>query len=258
MTDASGRVAGKVTIVTGAASNPGLGRTTALILAEQGARLVVTDVDLEGAESCADEIKAAGGEAIALQQDVTDEAGWDALMAATLEHYGRLDVLVNNAGIAVLDRLENLSLDQWKKQIDVNLTSVFLGCRAAIKPLRAAGGGSIINLSSVAGLRGLQTCSAYGASKGGVRIMSKSIAVELAGDNIRCNSVHPGVIWTNMQAAATGSDDPADARTATDRIPLGRAGKPEDIANCVLYLASDEANYVTGAEFVVDAGMTAG
>ena len=251
-----GRVAGKVIIVTGTASDPSLGRSTAHRLAEEGARLVLTDIDEAGAENCAAAIRDAGGEAIALQQNVTDEARWGEVMQATLDAYGRLDVLVNNAGIAVLEPLESMSLEQWNRQIDVNLTSVFLGCRAAIAPMRASGGGSIVNLSSVAGLRGLQRCTAYGAAKGGVRIMSKSIAVELAPDNIRCNSVHPGVIWTNMQAQAVGSDDPAAANAATGRIPLGRLGQPDDIANCVLYLASDESNYVTGAEFVVDAGMT--
>lgn len=253
---ANGRVADKVIIVTGTASDPSLGRTTAHRLSAEGARLVLTDIDGAGAENCAQAVRDAGGEAIALQQDVTDESRWDDVIKATIDAYGRLDVLVNNAGIAVLGPLETMTLEQWNRQIDVNLTSVFLGCRAAIAPMRAAGGGSIVNLSSVAGLRGLQRCTAYGAAKGGVRIMSKSVAVELAPDNIRCNSVHPGVIWTNMQAQAVGSDNPEDANAATARIPLGRLGQPEDIANCVLYLASDESNYVTGAEFVVDAGMT--
>lgn len=252
-----GRVTGKVAIVTGGASNPGLGRTTALTLGREGARVVVTDVDLEGAEACASEIRDAGGDALALHQDVTDEAGWADVIAKTVEAYGRLDVLVNNAGIAVLMPMADMTLDDWNRQINVNLTSVFLGCKYAMPEMAKAGGGSLINLSSVAGLVGLPSCVAYGAAKGGVRIMSKSIALEGAPDNIRCNSVHPGVIWTNMQAAATGSTDMSDARVPRERVPLGRVGKPEDIANCILYLASDDANYVTGAEFTVDAGMTA-
>ena len=134
---------------------------------------------------------------------------------------------------------------------------MFLGCKYALEPMKATGGGSIVNLSSVAGLVGLPTCVAYGAAKGGVRIMSKSVAVEAAPHNIRCNSVHPGVIWTNMQAAATGANDPASVPVGPERVPLGRVGEADDIANCVLYLASDEAKYVTGAEFTVDAGMTA-
>jgi len=252
-----GRVEGKVAIVTGAASDPGIGRTTAMTLAREGARVVVTDIDEAGAQRSAEVIRAAGGDAVAMHQDVTSEAGWQSVVDETVRRFGRLDVLVNNAGIAVLERMEEMSLAHWQRQIDVNLTSVFLGCKAAMPAMRESGGGSLINLSSVAGLIGLATCVAYGAAKGGVRIMSKAIAVEGAPDNIRCNSVHPGVIWTNMQAQATGANDPSGVASGADRIPLGRVGKPEDIANCILYLASDEADYVTGAEFVVDAGMTA-
>lgn len=252
-----GRMDGKIVLVTGAASNPGLGRTTAERLAAEGATLMVTDVDLVGAEACAEAIRSAGGKATAMAQDVTSEEGWGAVMAAVNDTYGGLDVLVNNAGIAVLVPIENMTLEQWNRQIEVNLTSVFLGCKYGIAEMKKHDGGSIINLSSVAGLIGLQTCVAYGAAKGGVRIMSKSVAVEAAKYNIRCNSVHPGVIWTNMQAQATGANDPSSLDAGAMRIPLARPGEPLDIANCILYLASDEANYVTGAEFVIDAGMTA-
>ncbi len=251
------RMQGKVAIVTGAASNPGLGYSTALTLAREGAKLVVTDLDLAGAEACAAAIREAGGEALALEQDVTDEAGWKTLMAQSVDTFGKLDVLVNNAGIAVLMPLAKMTLADWNRQIEVNLTSVFLGCKYGMEAMQSNTGGSIINLSSVAGLIGMQTCVAYGAAKGGVRIMSKSVAMEGAKDNIRCNSVHPGVIWTNMQAAATGQTDPSKVTTDPSRVPLGRPGEAQDIANCILYLASDEANYVTGAEFTVDAGMTA-
>jgi NAD(P)-dependent dehydrogenase (short-subunit alcohol dehydrogenase family) len=252
-----GRVQDKVAIVTGAASNPGLGRTAALTLAREGAKLVVTDIDGEGAEDCARAIRDAGGQAVALRQDVTREEAWDAVMQLATTRFGRLDVLVNNAGIAVLKPLEQLTLADWNRQIEVNLTSVFLGCRFAMKAMRAAGGGSIVNMSSVAGLVGIPTCVAYGASKGGVRMLSKSVALEGAPYNVRCNSVHPGVIWTNMQARAVGTRDPSQVPAGAARVPLGRIGTPDDIANCVLYLASDESNYVTGAEFTVDAGMTA-
>lgn len=251
------RMQGKVAIVTGAASNPGLGYSTAITLAREGAKLVVTDLDLAGAEACAAAIREAGGEALALEQDVTDEAGWKTLMTQTVDTFGKLDVLVNNAGIAVLMPLAQMTLADWNRQIEVNLTSVFLGCKYGMEAMQSNTGGSIINLSSVAGLIGMQTCVAYGAAKGGVRIMSKSVAMEGAKDNIRCNSVHPGVIWTNMQAAATGQTDPSKVTTDPSRVPLGRPGEAQDIANCILYLASDEANYVTGAEFTVDAGMTA-
>jgi NAD(P)-dependent dehydrogenase (short-subunit alcohol dehydrogenase family) len=231
---ASGRLEGKVALVTGAASNPGLGRATALRLAEEGASLMVTDVDVVGVKNCAQAIEAAGGKAQSMRQDV-----------------------VNNAGIAILKPIMELTLEEWNRQIEVNLSSVFLGCQAAIGAMQKRGGGSIINLSSVAGIVGLPRCSAYGAAKGGVRTMSKAVAVEAAEFKIRCNSVHPGVIWTNMQAQATGLNDPAGLQISPSRIPLGRHGEPLDIANCILYLASDESNYVTGAEFVIDAGMTA-
>ena len=252
-----GRLDGKVALVTGAASNPGLGYATAHRLAEEGARLMVTDVDEPGVKACAESINAAGGEAHAMRQDVVAEGDWIATMAKIEEAFGGVDIVVNNAGIAVLVPIEEMSLEQWNRQIEVNLTSVFLGSKYAIAEMKKRSGGSIINLSSVAGIIGLQTCVAYGAAKGGVRIMSKSIAVEAAKYDIRCNSVHPGVIWTNMQAQATGANDPDTLNAGAARIPLGRAGEPLDIANCILYLASDESKYVTGAEFVVDAGMTA-
>lgn len=252
-----GRVEGKVAVVTGAASNPGLGWTTAATLAREGAQLVVTDIDGAGAEACAAAIRAAGGKAVAAQQDVTREADWQRVIDLCTGSFGRLDVLVNNAGIAILKPIEALTLADWNRQLEVNLTSVFLGCRFAMAAMRATGGGSIVNLSSVAGLVGIPTTGAYGAAKGGVRLLSKTVALEGAPHNIRCNSVHPGVIWTNMQAQAMQQRDPERAPTEADRIPLGRMGTPEDIANCVLYLASDEAGYVTGAEFTVDAGMTA-
>jgi NAD(P)-dependent dehydrogenase (short-subunit alcohol dehydrogenase family) len=257
-----GRVEGKVVIVTGGASNPGLGRTTALTLGREGAKVVVTDLDIDGANLCAEEICESGGQAIAIRQDVTEEEGWKKVISATIQQFGRLDVLINNAGIAVLMPISEMSLDDWNRQINVNLTSVFLGCKYAMPEMAKHGGGSLINLSSVAGLVGLPSCVAYGAAKGGVRIMSKSLALEGASDNIRCNSVHPGVIWTNMQAGARGAGEENQDNTFPDEmvppgVPLGRVGKPEDIANCILYLASDEANYVTGAEFTVDAGMTA-
>lgn len=251
-----GRVAGKVVVVTGAASDPGLGHSSAIALAREGARLVVTDLDAEGAERCAEKIRKLGGDALALHHDVTDEEKWTAVIGKTIETFGRLDVLVNNAGIAVLKPLAELSLADWDKQISVNLTSVFLGCKSAALAMGKSGGGSIVNLSSVAGLIGLPNCSAYAASKGGVRLMTKALAAELGPQNIRCNSVHPGVIWTNMQAGAGGgSRDNAERMSAS--LPLARLGEPQDIANIVVYLASDEANYVTGGEFVVDGGMTA-
>jgi len=252
-----GRVAGKVAIVAGGASDPGIGKTTALALAREGASLVVTDVDAAGAEKTAAEIRGMGGKAIALAQDVTNEARWREVIAATVSSYGRLDVLVNNAGIAVLKPISDLSLDDWNRQISVNLTSVFLGCKYALAQMAKNGGGSIVNLSSVAGLIGLPTGAAYAASKGGVRLLTKCVAVEGGAAGVRCNSVHPGFIWTNMQAAAVQQLTERGAQSGASAIPLGRMGKPEDIANCILFLASDESSYATGAEFTIDAGMTA-
>jgi NAD(P)-dependent dehydrogenase (short-subunit alcohol dehydrogenase family) len=253
-----GRVAGKVAIVTGGASDPGLGRSIALTLAREGASVVVTDVDAAGAEKTAADIRASGGTALALAQDVTSEARWREVIASAVSSYGKLDILVNNAGIAVLKPILDLTLDDWSRQIDVNLTSVFLGCKYALAQMKQSGGGAIINMSSVAGLVGIPTGAAYGASKGGVRLLTKCVALEGAPSNTRCNSVHPGFIWTNMQAAAVaGLPLPATTQPVANPIPLARIGAPEDVANCVLYLASDEASYVTGAEFTVDAGMTA-
>ena len=254
-----GRVAGKVALVTGGASDPGLGRTIALTLAREGARVVVTDVDAGGANKTAADIRSAGGEALALAHDVTSEAQWEEAVARTISAYGRLDVLVNNAGIAVLKPMADLTLADFKRQVDVNLNSVFLGCKFGMAQMSGSGGGSIVNISSVAGLVGIATGGAYCASKGGVRLLTKCVALEGGPSAVRCNSVHPGFIWTNMQAGAGRGRGDTSARPQDQPlpVPLGRMGQPTDVANCVLYLASDESSYVTGAEFVVDAGMTA-
>jgi NAD(P)-dependent dehydrogenase (short-subunit alcohol dehydrogenase family) len=179
------------------------------------------------------------------------------VIAATVDRYGRLDVLVNNAGIAVLKPIAELTLADFERQITVNLTSVFLGCKYGMAQMKANGGGSIVNMSSIAGLVGVPTGGAYSASKGGVRLLTKVVALEGAPSGIRCNSVHPGFIWTNMQAAFVRGLPQPDPKAVGAAIPLGRMGQPEDVANCVLYLASDESSYVTGAELTVDAGLTA-
>lgn len=255
--ESKGRVAGKVALVTGAASNPGLGYTIAMTLAAEGARLVVTDIDADGAQVCADAIIAAGGEALAMGHDVTSESDWQAAVDATAERFGGLDILVNNAGIALLRPVAKTTTEQWSAQIDVNLNGVFLGCKVGLVEMRKRGGGSVINMSSVAGLVGTRTTFAYAATKGGVLAMSRVVAVEEAAHNIRCNTIHPGMIWTNMQAAATGMSSPDDFEVSPALIPLGRQGTPQDIANMALFLASDEASYVTGTQLVVDGGMTA-
>ncbi|BBD99750.1 3-oxoacyl-ACP reductase [Sphingobium amiense] len=250
-------LSGKVALVTGAASAGGLGFAGASIMAAQGASIFLTDLDGAAVEARAADLRAAGHKAVAMAQDVTDEAQWDAVRDAVLAEYGRIDILVNNAGIAVLRHMSEITAAEWHRQISVNLDSVFLGTRMAMAQMRAqGGGGSIINLSSVAGLIGLPGCGAYGASKGGVRLFTKSVALEVAADNIRINSIHPGMIMTDMQKVAIADNkDVYDQLVAV--IPMGRLGEPKDIGNMVAFLASDEARYITGAEFTVDGGMVA-
>ena len=251
------RLAGKIALVTGGASVPGLGSATARRFAEEGATVYVTDRDLAGAEKVAAAIREAGGNAEALAHDVTSEADWDAVFERILANHGRLDVLVNNAGIAVLRLIEDFTTADWNLQNNVNLNSVFYGTKRAVIAMRQSGlGGSIVNISSVAGIAGVPACGAYAAAKGGVRIFSKAIAMETARDKIRVNTVHPGMILTNMQGVA--AEDNADNYDATlALVPMGYMGDPVDIANMNLFLASDEARYITGAEFVVDGGMMA-
>jgi len=251
------RLKDKVALITGAASVPGLGSATAKRFAEEGAIVWLTDIDGAGAEKVAADIRAAGGRAFSAMHNVTSEADWDRVMAAIDAEHHRLDVLVNNAGIAVLRPIEEMTADDWDLQNNVNLTSVFHGTKRAVATMRKVGdGGSIINLSSVAGLFGVPACGAYAASKGGVRLFSKVIAVECAKDKIRCNSVHPGMILTNMQDVAA-EDNAANYDATLALIPMGYMGDPIEIANMNLFLASDESRYVTGTEMVVDGGMSA-
>lgn len=248
---------GKVALVTGAASAGGLGFAAARKMAGQGASLFLTDLDGATIEARAAELRAEGFNAQAMAQDVTDEAQWSAVVDAIIAAYGHLDIVVNNAGIAVLRAMSDMTKADWDRQISVNLDSVYLGTKAAVDQMRKQGkGGSIINLSSVAGIVGVAGTAAYAASKGGVRMMSKSVALETARENIRVNTVHPGMIWTDMQKVAI-----ADNKEVFDQIvaavPMGRMGEPEDIGAMVAFLASDDAKYITGAEFVVDGAMIA-
>jgi len=246
----------KTIIVTGAASAGGLGFATARLLARQGHAVTLTDLDGDAAAVRAEELRAEGLTATGLAQDVTDEAGWAALIAQVSGETGRIDGLVNNAGIAVLKWTADLDAAAWDRQIDVNLKSVYLGCRAVLPVMEAQGSGSIVNLSSIAGLVGVAGASAYAASKGGVRLYSKALALEVAAKGIRVNSVHPGVIWTEMQKVAIEDNpDQYDAINAT--IPMKRMGEPDDIGEMIAFLISDRAKYVTGGEFVVDGGLTA-
>lgn len=252
-----GRLEGKITLVTGAGNARGLGAATAQRYAEEGAFVYVTDLDLAGAQGVAASIVDAGGQAEALAHDVTTEASWDEVFAAIEKGHGRLDVLVNNAGIAVLKPIAELTAADWSKQNKVCLDSVFYGTQRAVALMRKVGqGGSIVNLSSIGGLVGVPMCGAYAAAKGGVRIFSKVVAMECAAENIRCNSVHPGMIETAMQDVAR-RDNPEGFKEIVGGIPMKRMGTPLDIANMNLFLASDEANYITGGEFTVDGGVTA-
>jgi 3(or 17)beta-hydroxysteroid dehydrogenase len=249
-----GRVQGKVAIITGAAS--GLGEADARMLATEGASVIMTDINESRGRGIADEI---GAEFVT--QDVSDEASWPALVDQVMERHGRLDVLVNNAGIAIIANLMRTSTDIWRRTLAVHLDGTFFGCRAAVPAMKQGGGGSIINMSSTAALVGVAPYFAYSAAKGGIRSLTKSIAVDCRErkNGIRCNSVHPGSIDTPMvQAALEGLQniklkDERDREAA--RIELG-LGEPNDVAYLVLYLASDESKQVTGAELVVDNGYT--
>jgi NAD(P)-dependent dehydrogenase (short-subunit alcohol dehydrogenase family) len=253
---------GKVAIVTGGAS--GIGAASAAALAREGANVVVTDLDEAGGRAVVDKIGNAGGEALFLHQDVTLEERWPAIIEAAEQRFGRLDVMVANAGIGILCKAVEMSLADWRRQTAVNLDGVFLSVKYAVPAMRRAGGGSIIIMSSVAGLRGSAGLAGYCATKGGVRLFAKAVAMECAaaGDGIRVNTVHPGVIdtpiWTKLPASA-GNNAPIDPNdVARAGVPLGKAGQAQDIANGVLFLASDASNYMTGSELVIDGGMTGG
>jgi NAD(P)-dependent dehydrogenase (short-subunit alcohol dehydrogenase family) len=267
----TGQVQGKVALVTGGAS--GIGEAVSKLLARERASVAVTDVDDLRGPGVVASIKKAGGEAIFIPQDVTSEARWIEVVAEVEKRYGRLDILVSNAGIAIaVPSITDMALEDWRRQNAINLDGVFLSVKHCLPLMRKTSmqkdcGGSIILMSSLAGLRGAPGLSAYSATKGGVRLFAKSIAMECAsaGDGIRVNSVHPGIIDTPIwgkiptEAAARAQNAPIDpeerAKLAT---PLGRAGHAAEIASGVLYLASDASSYVTGSELVIDGGMNAG
>jgi NAD(P)-dependent dehydrogenase (short-subunit alcohol dehydrogenase family) len=263
-----GRVSGKVALVTGGAS--GIGRGCAMLLAAEGAKVVVSDVQHDLGRECVAAIEAAGGTATYMPHDVTSEDAWIELVWAIKSQFERLDVLVNNAGIGLAGPVTEMTLADWRRQQAINVDGVFLGIKHSLPLMRAGGGGSIINMSSVAGLKGSPNLAAYSATKGAVRLFSKAVALECAGlkDGVRVNSVHPGIIetpiWDSIGSGLSGgSAMPAganrldlDAMTAV-ATPLGFKGVPEDIAQGVLYLASDESRYVTGTELVIDGGLVA-
>lgn len=249
------RLHGKVALITGGGADPGLGAATAVRFAEEGARLFLTDIDGASAERVVAKIRASGGVAAAMAHDVTSEAEWDAVFAAVEAAYGGLDILINNVGIAIPKAFEETTHRDWSKQHDTNVTSVFFGCQRAIRAMKPRGAGSIINISSIAGLVGMHSMAPYCSSKGAVRLLTKAVALEVARDGIRVNSVHPGTMRTQHHIDSV-AHDPTMANRFAEQIPMGRFGEPEDIANMNLFLASDEACYITGAEFVVDGGHT--
>jgi NAD(P)-dependent dehydrogenase (short-subunit alcohol dehydrogenase family) len=248
------RLAGKVALISGGAR--GMGAAEARLFTREGARVVIADIlEAEGRRLEA-EIKAKGGEAVFVRLDVTSEADWQAAVDLAARRFETLNVLVNNAGIGGGGRIEDTTVEEWTRMMDINAKGVFLGTKAVIPAMRRAGGGSIINISSQLGLVGMDISSPqYQASKGAVRLLTKSTAIQYAREGIRANSVHPGPIVTPMTERRRA--DPVQRQVMISRIPLGRYGEPDEVAYGVLYLASDESAFVTGSELVIDGGWTA-
>jgi NAD(P)-dependent dehydrogenase (short-subunit alcohol dehydrogenase family) len=251
-----GRVQGKVALITGAAS--GIGLAAAQLLAEEGADVVVADRDQSRSEAA---VAALGRRARYYALDVTREAEWIAVTDAVASAFGRLDIVVNSAGTVLLKDIEATTLAEWRDLMAVNLDGTFLGCKHAVRVMKDRGGGSIVNMSSVAGIIGHGALAAYSASKGGVRLLTKSVALHCARKayNIRCNSVHPSFADTPMlQSIIAAARDPEKmAASVNAAAPLGRLAQPIEIARTILFLASDESAFTTGAELVVDGGLTA-
>lgn len=248
------RLEGKVALISGGAR--GQGAVEARMFAEEGASVVIGDIlDDQGRQTEA-ELQELGYNVTYVHLDVTSESDWEAAVQSAVETYGKLDVLLNNAGILIRKNIEETTEADWDRIFAVNAKGVFLGTKAAIPAMRDAGGGSIINISSTAGLVGSPNGSAsYTATKGAVRLFTKSTAIQHAREGIRCNSIHPGPIETDMIADTL--NDPANMALRMQRLPLGRVGKPSEIAYGAIYLASDESSFVTGSEVVIDGGTTA-
>ncbi len=250
------RMTGKVAIVTGGGS--GIGRASAFRLAAEGATVVVTDIDARSGKETAKSIVDRTGKANFVRHDVTDEGEWRSLVDFVEREHGKIDILLNNAGIYIIKPLIDTTVEEWNRLMAINVTGTFLGMKSTVPVMQRHGGGSIINLSSAAGLWGFAGHVLYGASKGAVRIMTKDAAVELGPQQIRVNSIHPGYINTGMARYGAQVANTTIEKIGTSMYPLGRIGEPEDVANMVLFLASDESRYVTGAEMTVDGGGTAG
>ena len=252
---ASGRVAGKVALVTGGAS--GLGRESAILFAREGAKVAITDINDEAGRAVADEI---GEAAIFIHHDVTSEQQWIEAIETTVTRFGGLNILVNSAGIGLGKSVEDIELEEWRRVHAIDLDGVFLGCKHAIPAMAKSGGGSIVNISSIAGIIAGHNMAAYNSAKAGVRHLSKSVALHCARKcyNIRCNSVHPTFIDTPILDRHKEKFGAEEALAKLGRqVPLGRVGRPEEVAYGILYLASDESSFTTGSELVMDGGISA-
>lgn len=251
-----GRLEGKTALVTGAAS--GIGLQTSIRLAEEGALVMMTDINHEEGLQQAEKL---GANATFLKLDITEEEEWISVLDETVKRFDRLDILVNSAGMVLIADVEQITLEDWRKVHAVNLDGTFLGCKHGVRVMKVFGAGSIINLSSVSGMIGGFNLAAYNSSKGAVRMLTKSVALHCAraGYGIRCNSIHPTFIETPMlESMIRDSPDPEKARqTLVRQVPLRRIGKPDDVANMIVYLASDESTFVTGTEMVIDGGVIA-
>ena len=251
-----GRLEGKTALVTGAAS--GIGLQTSIRLAEEGALVMMTDINHEEGLQQAEKL---GTNATFLKLDITEEEEWISVLDETVKRFDRLDILVNSAGMVLIADVEQITLEDWRKVHAVNLDGTFLGCKHGVRVMKEFGAGSIINLSSVSGMIGGFNLAAYNSSKGAVRMLTKSVALHCAraGYGIRCNSIHPTFIETPMlESMIRDSPDPEKARqTLVRQVPLRRIGKPDDVANMIVYLASDESTFVTGTEMVIDGGVIA-
>ena len=247
------RLEGKVAIISGGARS--MGTAEAKLFAREGAKVVFGDVLDDQGKQVEAEIHEVGGEALYIHLDVTSEADWVSAVEPAVSRYGKLDILVNNAGITIRKTIEDTTKEDWDRIMAINAKGVFLGTKQAIPAMRQSGGGSIVNISSTAGLvGGPYSGASYSATKGAVRLFTKSTAIQYAKEGIRCNSVHPGLLETPMTEDILL--DAAHREERTQRIPLGKTGTAEDIAYGVLYLASDEASFITGSELVIDGGAT--
>lgn len=263
MSNKSGRVDGKVALVTGAGS--GIGKATAIMLAEEGAKVAVSDINLSAVEATKNEILAKGREAIAYEHNVTNEETWQTITQDILSKWRKLDILVNNAGIALTNNCDEMSFEDWRKVMSVNLDGVFLGTKYGVIAMKKGSSGSIVNIASVAGLKAIPGGSAYCASKTAVQMLSKTVALEVASYNIRVNSVSPGgvitAIWQStdfwQKLKEKNGDDEAFWQAMSRTVPLKRFAQAEEIALAITYLTSDESSFITGTDLVIDGGYRA-